>query len=50
MIQICLVFNIIDGTPNAESPWAQFIDPDSDDDEGSNGIGESSNEEVPNSN
>ena len=45
-----LVFNIFDGTPDAESPWAQFIDPDSDDDEGSNnGIGESMNEEVPSS-
>ena len=41
-----LVFNIFDGTPDAESPWAQFIDPDSDDEEGDNVI---SNEEVPNS-
>jgi len=43
-----LVFNIFDGTPDAESPWAQFIDPDSDDDEESDndGIGESINEEV----
>ena len=39
-----LVFNIFDGTPDAESPWAQFIDPDSDDEEGDNVI---SNEEVP---
>ena len=44
-----LVFNIFDGTPDAESPWAQFIDPDSDDDEGrsNNGLNESNEEVMP---
>ena len=28
------VYNIFDGTPDMDSPWAQFIDPESDNEEG----------------